>query len=77
MATARELDVGSAITLRFKVTLKDEEEHVVEGTIVRFEKNVEDPDSLWPFMVAVEFGKQTPTLEPLIEEAAQQAVDIP
>jgi hypothetical protein len=76
MATARELDVGHAVTLRFRVTLKDDEEHVIKGTIVRFEKNQEDPDSLWPFMVAVEFGQPTPVLEPLIEEAAQQAIDI-
>lgn len=72
MATARELDVDGTITLVFRMSLDDPEEHRIQGRIVRSEPNAEDPAGLWPYWVAVEFDEDTPELESLIREASDR-----
>jgi Tfp pilus assembly protein PilZ len=72
MATARQLDEGSSVTLVFRLRLDDPEEHRIEGRIVRSQPNGDDPNGLWPYWVAVEFDQPATDLEPLIEEAYEK-----
>lgn len=57
IATTTRLEVGAPIKITYREEPEDEEDHIVEGRIVRFERNEDDPKGLWPFMVAVEFSK--------------------
>jgi hypothetical protein len=73
MATATKLEPGGTVTLTFKMEPIGPREHTVEGTIVRFEANEQDPDGLWPYMVAVEFVEPDPRLEAILREAGAEA----
>jgi len=68
MATATKLEPGGVVTLTFKMEPVGPSEHTVKGSIVRFETNDQDPDGLWPYMVAVEFGKPDQMLEAILTE---------
>lgn len=68
MATAARLELGAPVTLRFRLEPHGPREHSVEGRIVRFAPNDEDPDGLWPFMVAVEFAEPSALLEAVLLE---------
>jgi hypothetical protein len=63
-------NVGEEVTLCFEGGPVDRNQHIVKGTVVRFEPNAEDPNSLWPHRVAVEFEEPIPALEPLLESAS-------
>ena len=68
MATATELEIGAPVSLKFRMDPLGPSEHAVNGAIVRFEPNPEDPDGLWPYMVAVEFAEPDSMLEAILEE---------
>jgi hypothetical protein len=70
MATATNLRIGSEVMVSFKLTNHDGEPHKVPARIVRIDQNKQDPDGLWPFMVAVEFEDEVPDLEQLLHEAS-------
>jgi len=57
IATGTRLEVGAPIKITYREEREDKEEHSVEGRIVRFDRNEDDPVGLWPYMVAVEFSK--------------------
>lgn len=67
LATASRLAVGEPVTLIFKLGAEDESERELAGTIVRVERNVEDPGGFWPHRVAVEFEQPVPELARAIE----------
>ncbi len=77
MATATKLELGAPVTLKFRMAPVGPTEHVVPGTIVRFQSNDEDPDGLWPFMVAVEFDEPDPLLEGILEEVGAEVDEAP
>lgn len=60
MATATVLEVGAPVKIAYRETAEGKEERAIEGRIVRFEPNRDDPDGLWPYMVAVEFSDPLP-----------------
>jgi hypothetical protein len=68
MATAAELRVGTAVTVTFNLTLKEDAEHTVQGQIVRVEENASDPQGMWPHHVAVQFDDPLANIEPLLDE---------
>lgn len=70
VATAAKLVVGQSISLMFQVTPSGPQQSV-EGTIVRVEANAEDPMSMWPHRVAVEFEEVVPALESLLAETVE------
>lgn len=72
VATAAKLVVGQPIAMSFQIS-PEAPELIVEGTIVRMEENVEDPKSMWPHRVAVEFEDVLAELEPHLEEAQNLA----
>ncbi len=72
VATAAKLVVGQPISMSFQVS-PEAPEQLVEGTIVRIEQNVEDPKSMWPHRVALEFEDVLPEIEPFLEEAQNLA----
>jgi hypothetical protein len=61
MATATRLEVGAPVTVTYREEPEGEEERTIQGRIVRFESNQDDPEGLWPYMVAIEFLEPLPT----------------
>ena len=66
VATAAKLALGAPVVVKFRLEPAEADTRVLEGTIVRFEKNDEDPGGLWPYMVAVEFDEPDPMLESMV-----------
>lgn len=71
IATAAELQVGGAVTLRLQFH-RDDQERWVEGRIVRVIPNTDDPYGMWPHLVGVQFASELPELEPLLRQHAQE-----
>ena len=65
------LAVGERVTLTFEGGPVNDETYKVEGSIVRAEHNAEDPQSMWPDQVAVEFENPIPALEEFLQKAAE------
>jgi hypothetical protein len=56
-----ELEVGKVVTVSFRLSENDPDERKLEGRIVRIERPDDDPRSVWPHRMAIEF------LEPITE----------
>ncbi len=55
MVTASRLEIGAPVTLTLRIPPESENERTVRGHVVRVERNDDDPDSIWPHRIAVEF----------------------
>ena len=60
MAAATLLEVGAPVKITYRGAAEGTAERTIAGRIVRFETNTDDPDGLWPYMVAVEFSDPLP-----------------
>ena len=68
LALAQPMQIGSALRLRFK--LPDEStERVVAGTVVRFEKDAQDPCGLWPHLAAITFDEPSAEIAEAVERS--------
>jgi hypothetical protein len=57
-----ELRVGEVVTLSFRVSA-EEQERRLSGRIVRVERSDDNPRSVWPYKIAIEFLQPDATLQ--------------
>lgn len=72
ISTARAIEVGAEVTVRFRMYPDDGVDRVAKGRVVRSERNRDDPLGLWPYRVAVAFGEA----EPELEEAVRRTMEL-
>lgn len=60
------LEVGAAVTLSFKVPPDTGEQRTVTGTVVRHQRNPDDPNGMWPHRIGIEFDDAIPELESVL-----------
>jgi hypothetical protein len=65
------VEAGSVVTVRFRLPPALDRERMVQGRVVRIEDNVDDPEGLWPYRIAVAFEDVDLELIPVLEAAAQ------
>lgn len=70
IALSAELKADQKVKVTFRIPPHDSQERIVEGMIIRVEKNLDDPDGMWPFRIAVAFDEIAQDLVPLLEKAA-------
>jgi hypothetical protein len=75
LALSAELAVGEETTVTFRLPPDGKEERSLRGTILRIEKNPEDPDGVWPFRIAIGFDEVAEDLVPLLEKAVMTMQD--
>lgn len=63
LVTASQLEVGAPLTIVVQIPPEGTEETHVHGRVVRVEPNTDDPESLWPYRIAVEFDDASPEIE--------------
>jgi hypothetical protein len=68
LAVAAPLDVGTEVTLTFRVPPDSPDERRVKGRVVRVEPNSADPFGLWPHKMAIEFAEPEPELESILRD---------
>ncbi len=68
MAAGGKVDIGTELTVTFKVT-RDGPERKVRGRIVRVERNPPSVDSRWLYKLALEFAEPQPEIEALLKQA--------
>ncbi len=68
LVTSAEVPVGSHIDVHVRIPHDAEEETVLKATVLRCTKNQADPDSLWPFQIAVSFEEANPDVEELLRK---------
>lgn len=69
LALSAELGVGQEATVTFRLPPDGKQEQQMRGTILRIEKNPEDPDGVWPYRIAIAFDEISESLVPLLEKA--------
>jgi hypothetical protein len=67
ISSAGALDVGTEVTVAFRIAPDDPGERTVRGKVVRFEPNRNDGGGAWPHRIAVEFSEALPELEAVFE----------
>jgi PilZ domain-containing protein len=72
MACAGRLEVGTRVTLHFRVGSGDPPERAIAASIVRVDENAED-DGLWRFRMAVQFDAPEPDLEAVLIAESNEA----
>jgi hypothetical protein len=68
LVTDTELEVGSDIRVHVRIPPDAKQERVLEAKVLRCTKNPADPDSLWPYQIAVVFKDAVPELDELLRE---------
>jgi hypothetical protein len=76
IALSARFEVGQKVAVSFRVPLAGEQERQIEGHIIRVEKNVADPDGVWPFRIAVVFDDVAEELVPWLEQAAARISEL-
>lgn len=71
ISVAKPLEVGSEITVTFKMMPDDTVERTARGRIVRVDRNTDDPYGLWPYRMAVAFEHPLPELESALKRAIE------
>ena len=71
LSTARSLDVGSELIVRFRMYPDDGVERLARGRIVRSERNQDNPLGPWPYRVAIAFETPVPELESAIRRTIE------
>jgi hypothetical protein len=66
-----ELNVGDVVTVIFRISPAAPERNV-PGRIVRVELASDDPRSVWPYRMAVEFLEPDATLQSMFERASSR-----
>lgn len=69
MVLGTDLSIGEPVKVTFRLPPGDVERQL-QGTVLRIEPNVEDPEGSWPMRVAVQFEDVDAALAPLLEEAS-------
>ena len=69
LALSAELAEGKPVKVTFRLPPDGAQEQTIQGTILRLEKNPEDPDGVWPYRVAIGFDEISESLVPLLEKA--------
>ncbi|HJL14859.1 MAG TPA: PilZ domain-containing protein [Sandaracinaceae bacterium LLY-WYZ-13_1] len=70
MACPGRLEVGTPVTLRFKISGDDAEERRIAAEVVRVEPGF-DEEGPWRFRMAVRFAAPQPDLEGVLREHAE------
>lgn len=68
LSTQAHFEPGSRVAVVFRVP-GEATDRRVEGTVVRFEPNADDPRGLWPQRAAIEFDDEVPELEEALVQA--------
>lgn len=68
LVTDTEVAVGAPIKVHVRIPVDAEDERVLDATVLRCTNNPADPDSLWPYQVAVAFTEAVPELDELLRE---------
>jgi hypothetical protein len=66
------LAVGDVVTVSFRVAEDDPEERRITGKIVRVEATDDDPRTVWPHRMAVEFLEPETRLQTLFKHASSR-----
>ena len=75
IALSARLEVDATVEVRFVVPTDAKGEHVLRGKVVRIDDNLEDPDGMYPYRMAVAFEDVEPSLIPLLEQAVGKLSD--
>ena len=68
LVTDTELAIGADIKVHVRIPPDAAEERVLDAKVLRCTKNPADPDSLWPYQIAVAFDDAIPELDELLRE---------
>lgn len=68
LVTDTKLEVGTSIKVHVRIPPDAEDERILNAKVLRCTKNPADPDSLWPYQIAVAFEEVDPELEELLRE---------
>jgi hypothetical protein len=60
------LEVGASVTLSFRVPPDTGEQRTVTGTVVRHQRNPDDPHGMWPHRIGIAFTEAMPELEAIL-----------
>jgi hypothetical protein len=71
LVTSAELPVGEEVTLVVTIPPEEGSELTFRANVTRCEPNAEDPSSLWPFQVALQFVEEVPELETLLRKHSE------
>ncbi|MFO0677682.1 MAG: PilZ domain-containing protein [Polyangiaceae bacterium] len=55
IASSAHVNVGSSVTLRFRVSPSEEKDRVATGKVLRVVLDADDPDGTWPHHIAIAF----------------------
>jgi hypothetical protein len=64
------LAVGDEVSLTFRISPEDPADREVKGRIVRVERPDEDPRTVWPHRMAIEFAHPVPELQALFKRVS-------
>jgi hypothetical protein len=71
LASPAHLEPGERVKVNFALP-PNGEAYELEGSVVRLEKNPEDPEGTWPNRIAVQFDDVQAELEPLLQQIAEK-----
>lgn len=71
LASSADLSPGQRLKVVFAVP-SDGTQRELDGTVVRVEKNDDDPEGMWPNRIAIAFDQVSEELEPLLRAAAER-----
>ncbi len=74
LVTAQRLEVGAPVNIVVRLPPDGVVEKRVQGKVVRVEANTDDPDSIWPHRLAVEFDQPVPEIERALVALAEQGI---
>ena len=71
LVTSSELEVGEHVALVVTIPPESGRELSLRASVVRCEPNAEDPNSFWPFQIALQFLEEVPELEKLLRKHSE------
>ncbi len=74
VSSAVRLEVGTEVTLTFRVPPDSPDTRQVSGRIIRVEANTDDPDGFWRHRLAIEFKDLIPELEGVLRESQRLSI---
>ena len=76
LALSAEIAVGEEAIVTFRLPPDGAQEQTMQGTILRVEKNPEDPDGVWPYRIAIAFNEISENLVSLLEKAVMSIQEL-
>jgi hypothetical protein len=67
-----ELQVGDSVMVSFRTSLDDPEERTIAGRIVRVDRPDDNPRTVWPHRMAIEFVEPVLELQHLFKRASSR-----